>query len=168
MKLFMKRNRRVLVFTTVVMLFLVGVGVIQLVVNQYRPLKDTAVVKVEDNKDKDTDKEDPQGIDFSKDNKAFEVTAAFSGTVTKKDNDALLGWIVTVTNETGVSATYQSLSEVNVEKDAVIKQGDKIGTSGENVYESELKNHLHFILEKDNQALNPEKYFNQEVSKIAV
>ena len=41
MKLFMKRNRRVLVFTTVVMLFLVGVGVIQLVVNQYRPLKDT-------------------------------------------------------------------------------------------------------------------------------
>ena len=213
MKLFMKRNRRVLVFTTVVMLFLVGVGVIQLVVNQYRPLKDTAVVKVEDNKDKDTDKEDPQapaekmvkpvgddikivkkfydsslsdeelekalvyfegvyrpnlGIDFSKDNKAFEVTAAFSGTVTKKDNVALLGWIVTVTNETGVSATYQSLSEVNVEKDAVIKQGDKIGTSGENVYESELKNHLHFILEKDNQALNPEKYFNQEVSKIAV
>ena len=213
MKLFMKRNRRVLVFTTVVMLFLVGVGVIQLVVNQYRPLKDTAVVKVEDNKDKDTDKEYPQapaekmvkpvgddikivkkfydsslsdeelekalvyfegvyrpnlGIDFSKDNKAFEVTAAFSGTVTKKDNDALLGWIVTVTNETGVSATYQSLSEVNVEKDAVIKQGDKIGTSGENVYESELKNHLHFILEKDNQALNPEKYFNQEVSKIAV
>ena len=108
------------------------------------------------------------GIDFSKDNKAFEVTAAFSGTVTKKDNDALLGWIVTVTNETGVSATYQSLSEVNVEKDAVIKQGDKIGTSGENVYESELKNHLHFMLEKDNQALNPEKYFNQEVSKIAV
>lgn len=215
MKLFMKRNRRVLVFATVVMLFLVGVGVIQLVVNQYRPLKDTAVVKVEDNKDKETntDKEDPQapeeklvkpvaddikvvkkfydpslsdeelekalvyfegvyrpnlGVDFSKDDKAFEVTAAFSGTVTKKDNDALLGWIVTVTNETGVSATYQSLSEVNVEKDAVIKQGDKIGTSGENVYESELKNHLHFVLEKDNKALNPEKYFNQEITKIAV
>ena len=60
MKLFMKRNRRVLVFTTVVMLFLVGVGVIQLVVNQYRPLKDTAVVKVEDNKDKDTDKRIPK------------------------------------------------------------------------------------------------------------
>ena len=46
-----------------------------------------------------------------------------------------------------------------LKKDAVIKQGDKIGTSGENVYESELKNHLHFILEKDNQALNPEKVF---------
>lgn len=213
MKLFMKRNRRVLVFTTVVMLFLVGVGVIQLVVNQYRPLKDTAVVKVEDNQEEETKQDDPQatveklikpvgddikvvkkfydaslsdeelekalvyfegvyrpnlGIDYSNDNKAFEVKAACSGTVTKKENDALLGWIVTVTNETGVSTTYQSLSEVSVEKDAVIKQGDKIGTSGENVYESELKNHLHFILEKENKALNPEKYFDQEMSKISV
>ena len=108
------------------------------------------------------------GIDFANDNKAFEVKAACSGTVTKKENDALLGWVVTVTNENGIATTYQSLSEVTVEKDAVIKQGDKIGTSGENVYESELKNHLHFILEKDNQAINPEKYFDQEVSKIAL
>ena len=83
------------------------------------------------------------------------------------DNQLTIVWNVTSVSYTHL-ATYQSLSEVNVEKDAVIKQGDKIGTSGENVYESELKNHLHFILEKDNQALNPEKYFNQEVSKIAV
>ena len=80
----------------------------------------------------------------------------------------MIGWIVTVTNENGFSTTYQSLSEVSVEKDAVIKQGDKIGVSGENVFESELKSHLHFVLEKDNQALNPETYFNQDVTKIAV
>ena len=49
MKLFMKRNRRVLVFSVVVMLFLAGVGIVQLVMNQYQPFKDTAVVKVEDN-----------------------------------------------------------------------------------------------------------------------
>lgn len=214
MKLFMKRNRRILVFSAVVMLFLVGVGVVQLVLNQYQPFKDTAVVKVEDNKEENkTEKDQPVaateklvkpvnddvkivkkfydsslsnaelekalvyfegvyrpnlGVDFSKDGKSFEVKAACSGTVTKKDNDALLGWIVTVTNENGFSTTYQSLSEVSVEKDAVIKQGDKIGVSGENVYESELKSHLHFILEKDNQALNPESYFDQEVTKIAV
>ena len=214
MKLFMKRNRRVLVFSVVVMLFLAGVGIVQLVMNQYQPFKDTAVVKVEDNKEEDKSEEDQPtvateklikpvdddvtivkkfydaylsdtelekalvyfegvyrpnlGVDFSKDGKTFEVKAACSGTVTKKDNDALLGWIVTVTNENGFSTTYQSLSEVSVEKDTVIKQGDKIGVSGENVYESELKNHLHFILEKDNQALNPESYFDQEVTKIAV
>ena len=214
MKLFMKRNRRVLVFSVVVMLFLAGVGIVQLVMNQYQPFKDTAVVKVEDNKEEDKSEEDQPtvateklikpvdddvtivkkfydaslsdaelekalvyfegvyrpnlGVDFSKDGQTFEVKAACSGTVTKKDNDALLGWIVTVTNENGFSTTYQSLSEVSVEKDTVIKQGDKIGVSGENVYESELKNHLHFILEKDNQALNPESYFDQEVTKIAV
>lgn len=205
----MKRNRRVLVFSVVVMLFLAGVGIVQLVMNQYQPFKDTAVVKVEDKSEEDqptvaTEKlikpvdddvtivkkfydaslSDTElekalvyfegvyrpnlGVDFSKDGKTFEVKAACSGTVTKKDNDALLGWIVTVTNENGFSTTYQSLSEVSVEKDTVIKQGDKIGVSGENVYESELKNHLHFILEKDNQALNPESYFDQEVTKIAV
>ena len=209
MKLFMKRNRRVLVFGMVVMLFLIGVGVIQLVLNQYQPFKDTAVVKVEDNKEDKIKEEKPTvttekllkpvsddvkivkkfydaslsdaelekalvyfegvyrpnlGVDFSKDGKAFEVKAACSGTVTKKDNDALLGWVVTITNENG----FQSLNEVSVEKDAVIKQGDKIGISGENVYESELKCHLHFVLEKDNQALNPESYFDQDVTKIAV
>lgn len=208
----MKRNRRVFVFMTVVMLFLAGIGMVQLVLKQYQPFEDTAVVKVEDNNEKSTDEKetaqvekllkpveddvklvkkfyDPSmndkelekaliyfegvyrpnlGVDFSKDGKSFEVKAACSGTVTKKDNDAMLGWIVTVTNENGFSTTYQALSEVSVEKDAVIKQGDKIGVSGENVYESELKSHLHFILEKDNQALNPENYFNQEVTKIVV
>lgn len=214
MKLFIKRNRRVLIFTAVVLFFLLGVGVVQLIVNQYQPYNDTAVVKVDEGQEETNESnDDPQalaeklikpvddgieivkkfydaslsdeelenalvyfegvyrpnlGIDFANDNKAFEVKAACSGTVTKKENDALLGWVVTVTNENGIATTYQSLSEVTVEKDAVIKQGDKIGTSGENVYESELKNHLHFILEKDNQAINPEKYFDQEVSKIAL
>ena len=214
MKLFVKRNRKILMFSTVVILFLGVIGMVQLVLNQYQPFEDTAVVKVEDNKEDDTaenktttkeiekllkpvdddvkivkkfydakldDKELEKalvyfegvyrpnlGVDFSKDGKTFEVKAACSGTVTKKENDALLGWVVTVTNENGFSTTYQSLSEVNVEKDAVIKQGDKIGVSGENVFESELKSHLHFILEKDNQALNPETYFNQQVTKIAL
>lgn len=214
MKLFVKRNRKILMFSAVVILFLGVIGMVQLVLNQYQPFEDTAVVKVEDNKEDDTaenktttkeiekllkpvdddvkivkkfydakldDKELEKalvyfegvyrpnlGVDFSKDGKTFEVKAACSGTVTKKENDALLGWVVTVTNENGFSTTYQSLSEVNVEKDAVIKQGDKIGVSGENVFESELKSHLHFILEKDNQALNPETYFNQEVTKIAL
>lgn len=214
MKLFIKRNRKILMFGAVVILFLGVIGMVQLVLNQYQPFEDTAVVKVEDNKENDTaenkktteeiekllkpvnddvkivkkfydakldDKELEKalvyfegvyrpnlGVDFSKDGKSFEVKAACSGTVTKKENDALLGWVVTVTNENGFSTTYQSLSEVNVEKDAVIKQGDKIGVSGENVFESELKSHLHFVLEKDNQALNPETYFNQDVTKIAL
>ena len=56
-------------------------------------------------------------MDFSKDGKAFEVKAACSGTVTKKDNDALLGWVVTITNENGFSTTYQ-LSLIHIYVDS--------------------------------------------------
>jgi stage II sporulation protein Q len=47
-----------------------------------------------------------------------------------------------------------------------VKQGDKIGVSGENIYESDLKNHLHFIVEKDEKMINPEKYLDKEISSI--
>jgi len=107
-----------------------------------------------------------QGIGYSKNGETFEVVAAMSGTVTKKTNDPLLGWVITITNDNGLSTTYQSLQEVTVEKDAEVKQGDIIGTSGENVYESDLKNHIHFILEKDNTPINPENYFGQELKTI--
>lgn len=106
------------------------------------------------------------GVDYANGNKSFDVTASISGTVTKKTNDPVLGWIVTVSNDSGIATTYQSLSEVSVELNATVKQGDKIGVSGENIYESDLKNHLHFILEKDAVVLNPETYIGKEISAI--
>ena len=106
------------------------------------------------------------GVDYANSNQSFDVVASISGTVTKKTNDPVLGWIVTVTNDSGIATTYQSLSEVNVELNATVKQGDKIGVSGENIYESDLKNHLHFILEKDDTVLNPETYIGKEISAI--
>lgn len=106
------------------------------------------------------------GVDYANGNKSFDVTASISGTVTKKTNDPVLGWIVTVSNDSGIATTYQSLSEVSVELNATVKQGDKIGVSGENIYESDLKNHLHFILEKDDVVLNPETYIGKKFSAI--
>lgn len=106
------------------------------------------------------------GVDYANDGKTFDVLAATSGTVTKKENDSLLGWIITIEHDSGVSTTYQSLSQVKVEKGDKVKQGDVIAVSGENVYESELKSHVHFILSKDNKTLNPETYYNQELTKI--
>lgn len=107
-----------------------------------------------------------QGIDYANKNESFDVLASISGTVTKKTNDPVLGWIVTITNSDKISTTYQSLSKVNVEVNAEVKQGDVIGTSGENVYEADLKNHLHFILQKEEQMYNPETYIGQTLDKI--
>ena len=143
------------------------------------PVKDgVGIVRYFYNKDDDTAKQEQslilfegvyrpnQGIDYSNKNEAFDILAAISGTVTKKTNDPVLGWIVTITNGDKISTTYESLSKVSVELNQTVKQGDVIGTSGENVYEADLKNHLHFILQKEDQLFNPEKYLGQALNTI--
>ena len=107
-----------------------------------------------------------QDIDYANKNEVFDVMAAISGTVTKKTNDPVLGWVVTITNSDNISTTYESLSKVSVELNQEVKQGDIIGKSGENVYEADLKNHLHFILQKDDQLYNPEKFIGQTLDMI--
>lgn len=106
------------------------------------------------------------GVDYSNGNQPFDVLASISGTVTKKTNDPVLGWIVTISNDDGIAVTYQALSQVSVELNKKVKQGDKVGISGENVYEADLKNHLHFILEKNGKLLNPEIYIGKELTQI--
>lgn len=107
-----------------------------------------------------------QGVDYSNKNEAFEVKASMDGTITKKTNDPVLGWVITISHPNKISTSYQALSNVKVELNQVVKQGDVIGMSGENIYEADLKNHLHFILQKDEQLLNPEKYINKPISTI--
>lgn len=106
------------------------------------------------------------GLDYHNNGKSFNVLSVMSGTVVKKEKDALLGWTLSILNDSGLSATYQSVDGIKVEKGDQVKQGQIIATSGENVYESDLKSHLHFVLSKDNKVLNPQHFFNQEISKI--
>lgn len=105
------------------------------------------------------------GIDYTKNGEVFDVYASTSGEVIRKENDSLLGWIIAIEHESGMVTTYQSVDNIKVEKGDQVKQGDVIATSGTNVYQSALKNHLHFILSKDDETLNPEKYFEQELVK---
>ena len=152
-------------------LFLGGIGIIQNALDQTE-FEDESVVKVEE---KTSSEEKAETVEILKSpvDDSIGIVRYFynkdddiSGTVTKKTNDPVLGWIVTVSNDSGIATTYQSLSEVSVELNATVKQGDKIGVSGENIYESDLKNHLHFILEKDDVVLNPETYIGKEISAI--
>ena len=106
------------------------------------------------------------GIDYTKDNEDFEVYASASGTVVRKENDSLLGWIVTIEHQKGLQTVYQSLDDIKVEKGDQVKQGDLIGKAGNNVYQSSLKKHVHFIVSINDQTLNPNKYFGQKIEKI--
>ena len=106
------------------------------------------------------------GIDYTKDNEDFEVYASASGTVVRKENDSLLGWIVTIEHQNGLQTVYQSLDDIKVEKGDQVKQGDLIGKAGNNVYQSSLKKHVHFIVSINDQTVNPNKYFGQKIEKI--
>lgn len=204
MKGLLKRNKKIFIFMTSLLLFLIGAGVIQEIVKNLKPFEDVPVVSVE-TKDKnnqesevlkkpvnddvkvskgfyDTSLSDEElenalvyfegvyrpndGIDYTKDNEDFEVYASASGTVVRKENDSLLGWIVTIEHQKGLQTVYQSLDDIKVEKGDQVKQGDLIGKAGNNVYQSSLKKHVHFIVSINDQTVNPNKYFGQKIEKI--
>ena len=210
MKNYLLKYRKAFVFGTIVVMFLVGIGMTELIIKQTQNFEDIPVVNVEENENKeetqpeneevetlvkpvsddvemiryfyDSNYDDKKleqaliyfegvyrpnlGVDFGKNNTVFDVNASLSGTVSKKTNDPLLGWIVEITSDNDIKITYQSLNEVTVNEGDKVNQGDKIAVSGKNVYESELNNHLHFVLEKENQPVNPETFFGQEVTNI--
>ncbi|WP_077623426.1 M23 family metallopeptidase [Sediminibacillus massiliensis] len=107
------------------------------------------------------------GVDIaSSDGESFEVTASLSGTVTEVKEDPLLGNVVKVAHANEVSTYYASLEEVLVEAGAKIQQGDAIGTAGKNLFGQASGTHVHFELRQGDKPVNPEKFFNQTVTKI--
>lgn len=108
-----------------------------------------------------------KGIDFAMEgDQGFDVVASLSGSVVKAEKDELLGYVVQIDHEDGLSTRYQSLENVNVEVGAQVDQGDVIGTAGRSVYNQDAGVHLHFEVRKDSEALNPISYFNKPVSSI--
>lgn len=107
------------------------------------------------------------GIDIAETaGESFDVVASLSGTVTEVKEDPLLGNIVTLAHGDSITTHYASLEEVNVEAGKEIKQGDKIGRAGKNIFNEEGGVHVHFEIHKDGIEVNPEQFFNEQVSKL--
>lgn len=96
----------------------------------------------------------------------FDVLAIYDGVVKSITQDNLLGAIVQIEHENNIISIYQSLSELNVTENQVIKQGDIIGKSGTCNIEKELNNHLHFELIVNGMIVNPEDYYFKKISEI--
>ncbi|MEC3607914.1 M23 family metallopeptidase [Bacillus glycinifermentans] len=108
-----------------------------------------------------------KGIDLAeKDGKKFDVSASLSGTVIKAAKDPVLGYVVEIEHEDGLSTVYQSLSEVSVKQGDKIEQNQVIGKAGKNLYNEEGGNHVHFEIRKDGVALNPLNFMDKPVSSI--
>ncbi|MBE6113558.1 MAG: M23 family metallopeptidase [Erysipelotrichaceae bacterium] len=95
------------------------------------------------------------GVDYASDTSS-DVLAVASGVVQEVANDTLFGNKIVM--QCGkYTVTYQSLDSISVSVGDTIKQGDIIGVSGENGYDSELSKHVHVIVEVSGRYLDLEK-----------
>jgi len=108
-----------------------------------------------------------KGIDIAReDQKQFDVVASLSGTVTKAEKDPILGYVVEIEHENDVVTVYQSLAEVSVQAGDKVEQNELIGKSGENLYNEEDGNHVHFEIRQAGKAVNPLTYMDKPVTSI--
>ncbi|WP_157729334.1 M23 family metallopeptidase [Tumebacillus algifaecis] len=97
-----------------------------------------------------------EGVDIGlKSDAPFNVIAAAMGTVKAVKEDPLMGYTVEIDHGNGYTTYYASLSKVEVQVGSKVISGQPIAKSGNNRFEKEEKNHLHFELRKDGVAIDP-------------
>ena len=92
------------------------------------------------------------------DNQTFDVAAALGGTVTRVENAPVIGNVVEIEHEGGLSTIYYSLADVQVEQGQEVSQGEVIAKAGQNEYEKDLGVHLHFEVHENGEPVNPHRY----------
>ena len=106
-----------------------------------------------------------QGMDYAKDDEAFDVTACFSGKITSVKDDSMFGKTVVVTSD-DLDITYQSLGEVSVKEGDSIKQGAILGKAGSNIYNKDLNHHVHIVVEKSGKIIDPDTIYDKTLEEI--
>ncbi|HLQ70993.1 MAG TPA: M23 family metallopeptidase [Bacillota bacterium] len=96
----------------------------------------------------------------------FDVVASLSGTVEEVKTDPALGNIVTLSHGEGVMTYYASMDDIALDTGDKVKQGDVLGTAGNNLVGKDIGPHVHFELRKSGEKLNPETYFNQSLTAL--
>ncbi|WP_042351211.1 M23 family metallopeptidase [Bacillus massiliigorillae] len=108
-----------------------------------------------------------RGIDIAmKDGKAFDVTAALSGKVTKVKEDALLGNVIEVEHVKGITTSYQSVTDIAVKEGDTVTKGQALAKAGQSLLNKDAGIHVHFEIRKDSVAVNPQDYFDKSVSSL--
>ena len=79
-------------------------------------------------------------------------------------DDNRWGVCVTINHQNGFKSVYKGLSEqLQVKLDQKVKKQDVIGTVGKtNKMESDLDEHLHFMLQKEDEWVDPKDYIDYE------
>lgn len=108
-----------------------------------------------------------QGIDIAATSEApLDVVAALSGDVIEVKEDPLLGHVVQLEHDHGVTTYYASLTDVQVEEGQRVSQGDVLATAGQNIFGQSNGTHVHFAIRKDGQPVDPEAFIDQSVTEV--
>ena len=105
------------------------------------------------------------GVDYVS-SSVFDVVSVLDGTVISVENNNILGTTVEIRHSNNLISVYQSLSDVIVEENMVIVQGQVIAKSGTSNINKELGNHLHFELYYNGKIVNPEEYYNKNIEEL--
>lgn len=105
------------------------------------------------------------GVDYVY-SETFDIVSCLSGTVLNVEKSELMGYIIEVRYDNDIIMSYQSLSEVSVQKDDQLYKGQIIGKSGNSIIGSELGNHLHLEMYVDGQTVNPEDFYDKDIKGI--
>ncbi len=100
------------------------------------------------------------GIDIES-KKNTPVKAVADGTISDITNEEdTWGICITIDHKNGLQSIYKGLSDqLQVKLDQKVKAGDVIGTLGSKIeVENNFNDHLHFMMKKDDQWVDPLKY----------
>lgn len=103
------------------------------------------------------------GILYSSDSE-FDCIATLDGKIVSIKDDDILGTIIEIEHSNNIVTIYESVKDVKVKIGDTIKQGDVIAKSGPNKLTNEKENCLHFETYKDGSLINPEDFYNLDLS----
>ena len=105
------------------------------------------------------------GVDYISEN-VFDVVSILDGTVISVEQNDILGTTIEVRHSNNLISVYQGLSEIVVEENMAIVQGQVLAKSGTSNINKDLGNHLHFELYYNGKIVNPEEYYNRNVEEL--
>ena len=101
------------------------------------------------------------GVDYTSKNE-FDINAIDNGKGMSITTDDIVGTTIKIEHSNDLISIYQSVKDVTVKENEEVTKGQVIAKSGTNSISSELGNHLHFELYKQNILINPEEFFNSQ------
>ena len=105
------------------------------------------------------------GVSYGNDND-FDVISILDGKVIEVKEDDILGNVIVIQHDNGIMSSYQSVKDINVKKDDIIKQGDIIAKSSTSNISTDLGNHLYFELMINGINVDPEDYYGKCIDEI--